>query len=103
MQLLRSRDRDTYTFLVNQLIDARANFIEMSYSQMIISSNMNEEAVHVMVTLKHFSQVLSWIQQNLVNEANILKCSALSSGKILEVLNVVFGDRLPQRIMFRVQ
>ena len=35
MGLLRLRNKDTYTYMINQLLNCRANYIELSYSQMI--------------------------------------------------------------------
>lgn len=33
--MVRERQKDVYTNLINQLINARANYIELAYSQMI--------------------------------------------------------------------
>ena len=35
--MIREKQKDLYTNLVNQLINSRANYIEVSYSQMIQS------------------------------------------------------------------
>ena len=35
MALLRERNKELYTYMVNQMINSRANYIELSYSQMI--------------------------------------------------------------------
>ena len=35
MKMVREREKDVYTNLINQLINCRANYIELSYSQMI--------------------------------------------------------------------
>lgn len=35
MKLLRERNKQLYTYMVNQMINSRANYIELSYSQMI--------------------------------------------------------------------
>ena len=34
-KMVREREKDVYTNLINQLINCRANYIELSYSQMI--------------------------------------------------------------------
>ena len=39
----------------------------------------------------------------MLNEVLILESSALDSFKYAEVLNTVFGDRLPKRVSYRVQ
>jgi hypothetical protein len=38
-----------------------------------------------------------------MNEASILECTALDKFKYLEILNTIFGERLPQRISYRIQ
>lgn len=35
MKMVRDREKDLYKNLINQLIDARAGYIELAYSQMI--------------------------------------------------------------------
>ena len=35
MNMVRTREKVLYTSLINQLINARADYIELSYSQMI--------------------------------------------------------------------
>ena len=35
MSLLRLRNKEMYTYMVNELINSRANYIELCYSQMI--------------------------------------------------------------------
>lgn len=35
MNMVREREKPLYTSLINQLINARADYIELSYSQMI--------------------------------------------------------------------
>ena len=53
--------------------------------------------------IRQTSSILSWLHQNLSNELSILDCSALDRFKYIEVVNTIFGDRLPQRIAYRVQ
>jgi hypothetical protein len=106
-----------YTNLVNQLINSRANYIEVSYSQMVQSvfiqndhkkkNNMygdkNQKLPQVDLLFRQSTAILRWLQQSLQNEASILECSALGRKKYCEVLATVFGDRLPKRIAYRVQ
>mmetsp|Transcript_5491 Transcript_5491/g.9313 ORF Transcript_5491/g.9313 Transcript_5491/m.9313 type:complete len:378 (-) Transcript_5491:541-1674(-) len=116
MKLQRERDKEGYRHIVNQLINCRANFVELSYSQMIINSNMNQShlkegqaqsiqhnEMQYTLLLRQLSVLLSWLKFNLINETQILQCSALDRFKFVEVLNVIFGDRLPQRILLRIQ
>lgn len=141
MKMVREREKDVYTNLINQLINCRANYIELSYSQMIqqvfiqVEQKQNSifggsavqakqpgaraqgsqnygsgEAVaattaetQVALTFRQTTSILSWLHQNLLNEVLILESSALDSFKYAEVLNTVFGDRLPKRVSYRVQ
>lgn len=57
----------------------------------------------VALTFRQTTSILSWLHQNLLNEVLILESSALDSFKYAEVLNTVFGDRLPKRVSYRVQ
>lgn len=57
----------------------------------------------VALIFRQTTSILSWLHQNLLNEVIILESSALDSFKYVEVLNTVFGDRLPKRVGYRVQ
>jgi len=57
----------------------------------------------VALTFRQTTSILSWLHQNLQSEVMILESSALDRFKYVEVLNSVFGDRLPKRVSYRVQ
>lgn len=100
--------------MINQLINCRANYIELAYSQMIqqvfIQSHQNTHTIvrsdselrSIATLIKETSSILSWLHYNLSNEVQILECSALDQYKYVEVLNTIFGERLPQRVLFRI-
>ena len=63
---------------------------------------MSQES-NVAAIFRQTTSILSWLHQNLINEIQILQCTALDRSKFLEVLNSIFGERLPQRISLRMQ
>ena len=101
LKMLREKSIDIYGHILNELIKARASYIELSFLEkmnFIYYSDKTKKNTEKISNAKNMVQTITWLHETLVNEIQILDHTSLDKSRYLDALNNIFGRNLAKKL-----
>ena len=103
MKILKEKNKDLYTYMFNELVQARVRYIELSWQENIaIIFSSHKQAVEANIA-KKIALVLAWLHQALINEIFVFENTVVDTSKYCEVLDKIFDRRLTLSLKQKVE
>ncbi|CDW72169.1 UNKNOWN [Stylonychia lemnae] len=111
LKMLKSKSNEMYGHIVNDLLQSRARYIDLSYqekSAQIFNKKSNqskksqENGINNENSAKNVAQQIAWLHETLLNELFILDHTSIDKSRYLDALNSIFSRNLAKQLKQRL-